>query len=91
LDNGILDMSLNIKNEEAHRLAKQLSTVTGETLTEAVTQSLRERLLRLNSQQADDLVERLGLIGKSCSEHMKEPFLSRDHGDLLYGPDGLPK
>ena len=37
-------MALNIKNEEAHRLAQLLARETGETLTEAVTLALRERL-----------------------------------------------
>ncbi len=37
-------MSLNIKNPEAHRLARKLADATGESLTEAVTVSLRERL-----------------------------------------------
>jgi antitoxin VapB len=37
-------MALNIKNTEAHRLAHQLAAETGETITEAVTVALRERL-----------------------------------------------
>ena len=37
-------VSLNIKNLEAHRLARELAEATGESLTEAVTASLRERL-----------------------------------------------
>jgi len=37
-------MALNIKNEETHRLAKALAEETGETLTEAVTVAVRERL-----------------------------------------------
>ena len=41
-------MALNIKNEEAHRLAKALAEETGETLTEAVTVALRERLESLH-------------------------------------------
>jgi antitoxin VapB len=40
-------MSLNIKNPEAHTLAARLAKKTGETLTEAVTTALRERLARL--------------------------------------------
>ena len=40
-------MSLNIKNPEAHALATRLAQKTGETLTEAVTIALRERLERL--------------------------------------------
>jgi antitoxin VapB len=37
-------MALNIKNIETHRLAHQLAQETGETITEAVTIALRERL-----------------------------------------------
>jgi antitoxin VapB len=39
-------MALNIKDPEADRLARQLAKATGETLTEAVVNSLRERLAR---------------------------------------------
>jgi antitoxin VapB len=39
-------MALNIKTLEADRLARCLSKLTGESLTEAVTRSLRERLER---------------------------------------------
>lgn len=39
-------MALSIKTEEADRLARELSRLTGESMTEAVTASLRERLER---------------------------------------------
>ncbi|HEY4114558.1 MAG TPA: type II toxin-antitoxin system VapB family antitoxin [Rhizomicrobium sp.] len=39
-------MALSIKSDEADQLARQLSQVTGESMTEAVTKSLRERLER---------------------------------------------
>jgi antitoxin VapB len=39
-------MALNIKSPEADRLARELARITGESLTEAVTKSLRERLER---------------------------------------------
>jgi antitoxin VapB len=39
-------MSLNIKNAEADRLARELADLTGESLTEALTIALRERLER---------------------------------------------
>lgn len=39
-------MALSIKHPEADRLARELAAHTGESLTEAVVQSLRERLLR---------------------------------------------
>ncbi len=43
-------MSLNIKNPETHRLARALAAATGESLTEAVTVSLRERLASIQRQ-----------------------------------------
>ncbi len=44
-------MALNIKSDEADRLARQLAQVAGESLTEAVTQALRERLARLEGRR----------------------------------------
>jgi len=39
-------MALSIKTPEADRLARALAKLTGETLTEAITAALRERLSR---------------------------------------------
>jgi antitoxin VapB len=84
-------MSLNIKNEETNRLAHELATVTGESLTTAVTVAVRQRLERLQRSNAGSLAQRLLKIGKDCAAHLKEPFLTVDHGDLLYDEKGLPK
>ena len=84
-------MSLNIKNKEAHKLANQLAKLTGENMTEAVTKAVRERLDKLRSQQGAGLADRLVKIGKDCAAHLKEPFRSADHEDLLYDEKGLPK
>ncbi len=40
-------MALSIKTDEADALARELTAATGETITEAVTVALRERLDRL--------------------------------------------
>lgn len=37
-------MALNIKSDEAHRLAKRLADAQGTTLTEAVTSALRRQV-----------------------------------------------
>ena len=37
------NMGLNIKNDETYRLVEELVKLTGETLTGAVTQAVRER------------------------------------------------
>ena len=42
-------MSLNIKNEETYRLAHELAELTGESVTTAVTEAVRERLERRTS------------------------------------------
>jgi antitoxin VapB len=85
------DMGLNIKNKEAHRLAEELAKLTGESMTAAVTIAVRERLERVRREQSLSLADRLLKIGKDCAAHLKEPFRSVDHGDLLYDQRGLPR
>jgi len=84
-------MSMNIKNNDAHKLARQLARLTGESMTEAVTEALRERLSRVQDKQSAGLAERLLEIGRDCAPRLKEPFRSAEHGDLLYDESGLPK
>ncbi len=84
-------MSLNIKNEETHRLVRQLARITGESMTAAVEQSVRERLEQMKKRKQGDLAARILQIGKECAARWKEPYRSVDHGDLLYDEKGLPK
>ncbi|MBI3706869.1 MAG: type II toxin-antitoxin system VapB family antitoxin [Proteobacteria bacterium] len=84
-------MGLNIKNEETHRLAQELATLTGESMTAAVTEAVRQRLDRVRCEQGSGLADRLLAIGKDCAAHLKEPFRSADHGHLLYDERGLPQ
>ncbi len=44
-------MALNIKSDETDRLARHLADLTGESLTEAITRALQERLTRLEGRQ----------------------------------------
>jgi antitoxin VapB len=84
-------MSLNVKSDEAHRLARQLAQLTGESMTSAVTRALAERLERVNRERGGGLANRLLAIGQDCAAHLKEPYRSIDHGDLLYDDQGLPR
>jgi antitoxin VapB len=84
-------MGLNIKNEATHRLVQELASLTGETMTAAVTEAVRERLQRIRRERGDNLAKRLLLIGKDCAARLKEPYRSIDHGDLLYDERGLPR
>ena len=85
-------MSLNIKNPEAHALAARLAQKTGETLTEAVTTALRERLERLErtSEFDEQRYQALKALVKD-SRSLWRDFARLDHGDLLYDERGLPK
>ena len=82
-------MSMNIKNKETYRLTKHLSELTGESLTTAVTEAVRERLDRVRREHGIDLAERLLLIGRDCAAHLKEPFRTIDHEGMLYDGRGL--
>ena len=86
-----MGQQLNIKSEDAYRLASELAELTGESLTAAVTTALRERLERERQQRdADQLAATLLAIGRRCAADLEPPFSSADHADL-YGEDGLPQ
>jgi antitoxin VapB len=82
-------MSLNVKDPEAHRLAQAIAKATGETITRAVTEALRERYERLRSRRDKASVEELLAIAKRASAQVKRPYL--DHAAFLYDERGLPK
>jgi antitoxin VapB len=82
-------MSLNIKDPEAHRLARAIARATGESMTRAVTESLRERYERLQQRRGKASVEELLAIARRASAQVKYPYL--DHAEFLYDERGLPK
>jgi antitoxin VapB len=82
-------MSLNIKNVETCRLVKELSDATGESMTEAVTVAVRERLARV--RPAIDL-EKVEELLRDLHSRIPPGFFDVDHGELLYDEEtGLPK
>jgi antitoxin VapB len=83
-------MGMNIKNPETQHLAEELAAMTGETLTAAITEAIRQRIERLRRDRVG-LAERLVAIGQDCASRLKEPFRSIEHGELLYDDRGLPK
>jgi antitoxin VapB len=84
-------MSMNIKNKEAHQLTEELAKLTGETMTAAVTEAVRERLERVRQTQGVSLADQLLMIGKDCATRLKKPFRTIDHGKMLYDERGFPK
>jgi len=83
-------MSLNIKDPEAHKLAQQLARETGESMTAAVIQAIRERLEAvLRRRQHEAMHAAIMAIGKRGESLYKGPYI--DHAELLYDEKGLPK
>ena len=84
-------MAFSIKNDEADRLVRQLTVITGENLTEAVTISIRERLARFRAKRGPHhLADELDRIAKRCAAL---PLLDERSADEILGYDdrGLPR
>jgi antitoxin VapB len=87
-------MSLNIKNGETERLARQLAAATGESVTGAITAAVRERLDRVHHHEESAAAQRAARtreIAAEAASRWVEPYRSADHGDLLYDDAGLPR
>jgi antitoxin VapB len=82
-------MTLNIKNPEATRLIRQLADATGESMTEALTIAVRERLDRLRASQETDTV---WAIVRELRTRLPPGHLDQDLDALLYDEaTGLPR
>jgi len=82
-------MPLSLKDPETDRLAREIASRTGETLTEAIAVALRERLARLKSRRRQrSLREDLREIGRRCAalptldERSTDEILGYDEGGL---------
>ena len=85
-------MALNIKDAEADRLARELAAATGETLTDAVLNALRERIARQRQKRP---------APRSASEVLRDsrlrlarlPVLDGRSADEIIGYDetGVPR
>jgi antitoxin VapB len=62
-------MSLNVKDPEARRLAQAIAQATGETMTRAVTEALRERYERLQARDSEALAADIRAIAKRVRSH----------------------
>lgn len=82
-------MSLNIKNEETHRLVRRLADRLGESQSEAVRIAVVEKLERVEKGGEKAMVERLINIGREFREQLGERVLP-DINEL-YDENGLPK
>ena len=83
-------MALNIKDQTADRLVRELAAETGESLTAAITVAVRERLERLHGAVPRERRRRelAAIARRSAGRTVRDP---RSADEILgYGPDGLP-
>lgn len=82
-------MALSIKTDEADRLARELAAATGETLTDAVTKALQERLDRVKFRGRMDIADRLDRLSIEYNSHAVVDDRTADE-IIGYDEHGLP-
>jgi antitoxin VapB len=82
-------MALSIKTNEADRLARALAKLTGETMTEAVTTALRERLTRERARReaAVDLPVRIAAFARRIRDAYDTRPLTKAEWDAASGDE----
>ena len=61
-------MALSIRNPQAEQLAKEVATISGENLTQAIIHALEERLERLRGRRTTtNIVHEIMAISQRCS------------------------
>ena len=82
-------MTLNIKDPEADRLARELAARTGESITEAVLKALRERLKRECAKRSLSLKDEIMAISRRSAALPRRTGRTADE-IIGYDERGLP-
>jgi antitoxin VapB len=82
-------MSLNIKDPEVYRLAREIAQATGRSMTTVVRDALREHHAKLDQRRGRAGVEEILAIAGRVAENVRKPYAP--HDDLLYDDRGLPR
>lgn len=83
-------MAISIKNDEADLLARELAELTGESLTQAILNALRERLERQRILAARNNF--YAEIRRIQEDYRSSPTMDQRTSEeiLGYGEDGMP-
>lgn len=84
--------ALNIKNEEAYRLVKELAELEGKSMTTVVIEAVQEKLDRerkpkINHERMQYFLD----MGRRIREQTPPELLDLDVDDLLYDEWGRPR
>ena len=84
-------MALSIRNPRAEKLAREVATESGESITEAIIHALEERLVRLKGRRSTtEVADEIMKISIRCRAL---PEKDRREADEILGYDemGVPK
>ena len=84
-------MPLNIKDEQAHEMARELAALTGETMTKAVKIAIEERLARCQkpTRKSRGIADKLNRLAEYCAS-LPEYDDRTDDEIIGYDENGLP-
>lgn len=82
-------MALNIKNPETHRLAQELAKKMGQSLSEAVTDAIREKLVKVDASK--DRRTQLVIFIEESEDSLTPRQRKDDLFAELYNEEGLPQ
>jgi len=83
-------MGLNIKNEETHKLVRELAFLTGESMTTAIRVAVQERTERVVIERQRGLADRLLSIGKAAAPLCRSRFAPRNMAICSMARTGCP-
>ena len=79
-------MALSIRNQQAEKLARDVASAAGESITQAIIHALEERLVRIRGRRtAPDSLEEIMSISRRCRSL---PDQDRRTPDEILGYDG---
>ena len=86
-------MALQIEAPETIQLIEDVSRRTGESAETVVRVAVQERLARMRTpeEEAARRAKVYALIDELAGYRNDAPEMTTDHGELLYGEDGLPR
>ncbi len=86
-------MSINLKSPDAERLIRRLAQLTGESITDAVLEAVRQRLEREEAARRQDVDRSWARIEQLQRRVREQPLLDSRSADEIIGYDesGLPQ
>ena len=84
-------MALSIQNSKAEKLAREVAAQSGETITQAITRALEERLERMRGRRTiSDTAAEILKISKRCSQ-LPDRDVRMPEEILGYDEMGVPR